>query len=303
MWPQLLLVSDDARDRRFAQQVALTGSFALREAESVESARRAIALHPGSVVLWDAESATKHANLAAQFGELLAPQRVFALTDRAPTAYPHLADARNWSNHILRRIPNRSIPLFVRLMQLALATEPRPVESLLPKGASIERLRLKRSSHKRAAIEAMQSHLQKKGIGGRMAAMLAQAVDELILNAVFDAPRDDSLQPTRHALDRSEDFELSEREQVEVELAAPGGYLAVSVTDRFGSLRRSNLFRALTGATEGPRLGLSRVHESGISLVFTGKARESTRAMLICPEVANYKEFRTSFHFLSVQLT
>jgi hypothetical protein len=307
VWPQLLLVSDDSRERRLAQQVALAGSLALQEALDRESVRKRLVSNPQTLVLWDAANPEKYQRIGEVFPKYVRAERVFALTDQPLTSYPHLASEPAWGSHLLRRFPDPAIHAFVRLLHAALSPEPRTLERFFPRETVPTRITLKRSTHKHAAIEAIQNHLQKRGIRGRMAALIAQATDELILNAVFDAPRDENRSPFRYALSRDSDFELNEREQVEVELASTEGYLGVSVTDRFGSLDRATVLESLLQrrvkvgeGDEDGHLGLAKVLQSGLSLAFTGKRGECTRAMLFCPEAENYRAFRAGFHFLGV---
>lgn len=299
MWPQLLLISSDRRDRRFAQQVALAGSFALHEIDGLDMLRRSLILHPQSVVLWDASQPTHYSSMTEAFETLLPLRRVFAITDRTLDTHLTRDSGRRWGNHILRRVPDTAIPLYARLFHASLGAEPSALSDFLERGAPIQRITLKRSTHKHAAIEAIQSHLQKRGIGGRLAAQIAQAADELILNAIFDAPCDDEGQRTRHPLARDSDFELSEREQVDVELASSPGYLAIAVSDQFGRLRREDVMQSIL-LPETERLGLGRIHGMGFSLVFTGEKRARSTAILICPEVENFKAFRSAFHFLGM---
>src|SRR5690606_3098214 len=142
------------------------------------------------------------------FEKYIPVNRVFAITEKPLSSCPHLSRNRAWGGHIIRRFPDSSLHVYARLFQGLLQPEPRTLDKFFPKDASSNRITLKRSAHKHAAIEAIQSHLQKRGIRGRMAALIAQATDELILNAVFDAPRGEDLRPTRRDLPRDADFEL-----------------------------------------------------------------------------------------------
>src|SRR5262249_23345514 len=141
--------------------------------------------------------------------------------------------------------------------------------AFLAAGSNPQKIRLTRSTHKRAAIEAIQNHLQKQGVRGRLAALVAQATDELILNAIFDAPLDNHGSSLRHTLSRDSDFELAEREQVEIEVGSSGSYMGVSVTDQFGTLKRKTILNALNTNSKTQGLGLYKTLNSGLSLAFS----------------------------------
>jgi hypothetical protein len=85
--------------------------------------------------------------------------------------------------------------------------------------------------------------------------VIAQAVlmtaDELLMNAIFNAPRGENGAPKYAHLNRHEKFKLDEREKVRVSYACDGRYIALSVSDNFGSLSRDVIFHYLRDSIEG----------------------------------------------------
>jgi CheY-like chemotaxis protein len=79
------------------------------------------------------------------------------------------------------------------------------------------------------------------GLGARLACQARMVADELISNAIFHAPVDETGAHFRRNSDRSMLRDLSATEQVHVRYACDSRYLIVEVTDRFGSLIVDNI--------------------------------------------------------------
>ncbi len=94
-------------------------------------------------------------------------------------------------------------------------------------------------------VECVADHASWLGAGSEARRAVAAVVDELVTNAVYDAPRDDAGQPRHAARDRREKITLEPHELVTVRWASDGDRLAVAVTDRFGALGADHLRRGL----------------------------------------------------------
>jgi hypothetical protein len=109
--------------------------------------------------------------------------------------------------------------------------------------------------------------------------------EELILNAVYEAPRDADGNPKYQGVDRQAPLTLAAQEQVRVRFGSDGRQLALSVADRFGSLDRNRVAEAMARGVEGqPRaqraatrgLGLAAAFAAANQLVFHRAARRFT---------------------------
>ncbi len=94
-------------------------------------------------------------------------------------------------------------------------------------------------------IDELRGFLAACGIGNRKAAALATVADELITNAVYNAPRDASLRPLYAHRSRTDKIVLAPHEVVDVLYGFDGRDVVISVADRFGSLTRADLRRCL----------------------------------------------------------
>ena len=177
----------------------------------------------------------------------------------------------------------------------------------------IRSFKIVKSSHKTAAIEAIQNTLIGQGIAPRLSRAVAQSTDELLLNAIFDAPADKNGKRYRHREPRESNFELTEREEIQIEFALGPGYAGISVADQFGSIERARLFSTIRShlqadsksdaATGNAGFGVHGIIRSGISLKILSQPGVRTEAMLFFPLVQDFRQFRNGFKFFSLLAT
>jgi hypothetical protein len=91
----------------------------------------------------------------------------------------------------------------------------------------------------------LRDHLAELGARRRVCNALATVADELITNAIYNAPRDTDGRPRYAHRDRRDKLELESHERVELAYVCDGETVAISVTDRFGSLSAADLRRVL----------------------------------------------------------
>lgn len=119
----------------------------------------------------------------------------------------------------------------------------RPLYPLLECDAAIRNLIVRDYRSKDTAVHEVSTWASGRGLSSRSAAALEQAVDELLLNALYDAPHDANGRPRylelspRQRLDR----QALPGEQAEVRYASDSRRVIVAVRDHFGGLRRSTV--------------------------------------------------------------
>lgn len=103
----------------------------------------------------------------------------------------------------------------------------------------------------------------------RQAVNMAQLTDELVMNAMYDAPVDEA-GTARYAHRRKESISLRESEQPLLGYGSDGARVVIAVTDPFGRLTRASVFQGIdrgvtTGAIDtsggGAGLGMMLVHQ------------------------------------------
>jgi len=138
--------------------------------------------------------------------------------------------------------------------------------------------------------------LSGQGVKNRVAALVAQSTDELILNAIFNAPVDREGKRYKQYVPKDSELELDQDHEIQVAMATAEHYMAICVRDQFGSLPRERIIDAFAG--KKIQTGLSRTLQGGISILFICKPKVRTEVMLFFRLTDNYKDFKKSFHFL-----
>lgn len=312
---QLVVASEREEDVRFGEYVAFANNIPFAHVTTKEDVQAAIRDNPHAIIYWAADDP----ETAEPVGEMLlnhsTPMRVFAITDGPLNTYPHLFKYPAYGHHMFRRYEGEAAPiLFSKLTGATMVNYPFNILRYFPEGTTSHRIKLTRSGQKYAAVEAVQSHLRKMDVVSRLAALVAQASDELIMNALFDAPVLPDGTPLRRTTDRKSDFELIEREHVEIDIASSNDYIGVSVSDHFGSLKKGVVLRFLgkdyqeteyipRANDPGAGLGLHGIIQTGLSLVFVSHPGVKTEVMLFLPRTENYRQFRMGFRFVSILST
>lgn len=123
------------------------------------------------------------------------------------------------------------------------------VEKYLSWGAQVRALELSHAEHRARAVARITADVQAAGLGQRTGWLVSMVTDELLTNALYDAPVDDAGEPTRATEDRDAPRELIARERVTLRYAFDARHLAVEVTDQFGSLVRATTLAHLAKCT------------------------------------------------------
>jgi hypothetical protein len=165
-----------------------------------------------------------------------------------------------------------------RLMERA----PQPLGPMpyLVHGTALEERIVGGSADKEIALAEMLNDAARYGFSDEKMRRIETAGDELMLNAIFDAPRDDAGRPLHAELDRRTPIKLGAQAQVRVRWGCDGRLFVVSVTDRFGALTRAAVAehvqrlldpharqRGREPGTGGAGLGLVLVYSAANQLV------------------------------------
>jgi hypothetical protein len=144
-------------------------------------------------------------------------------------------------------------------------------------GTVIEERLIASTAEKEEALQGLLALAGRLGLSDEKLRRVEVAADELLLNAIWDAPRDGDGRPRFAAVRREARgaaVSLSAKEQVRFRFATDGRALALSVHDRFGSLTRKQVANHVARVLEpgGPRprpVGTSETGGAGLGLVLT----------------------------------
>ncbi|MEK6580398.1 MAG: hypothetical protein AABZ55_14320 [Bdellovibrionota bacterium] len=186
------------------------------------------------------------------------------------------------------------------------------LENFFKPGTKVQSVKLVVTSQKPDAVEAVKNYLMAAKFQSRIATVISNAVDELLMNAMFDAPVDNLGKPQFSLTSRATVIKLEGKSGVEMKIAYDGKYIGISVIDQFGSLDKAKLMSHISkiyrdeeykvkSTAAGAGIGLATVFRSGGSFFFASEAQERTEVTVYFKRSENFREFKDQFRFLSTQ--
>jgi CheY-like chemotaxis protein len=171
-------------------------------------------------------------------------------------------------------------------------------------------VKIKDSRLKQDYINEVADYAASLGCNTRTVELIETIVDELVTNAIYNAPRNEDGTPKYAKLSRRETVVLEEHEEGELQFACDGEYIAVAQIDPFGSLTQetvvSYLNRCLVKGPEqfsentgGAGIGLFRVFQSISKFIVNIDPGKKTEVISLIDLRLSMKRFRQaakSFH-------
>jgi hypothetical protein len=111
----------------------------------------------------------------------------------------------------------------------------------LPWGVQVQEVRLACSDDKATALGRIAEHMGHLGIGGRVLRRLQDIADEMIMNAIYDAPLDADGRPKFAHLTRQTPVALAHAEQSTLSFGSDGRTFVLGIRDPFGALKVETL--------------------------------------------------------------
>jgi hypothetical protein len=159
-------------------------------------------------------------------------------------------------------------------------------------------------------IECVQDYLGWLGAGRDMIQAMGLVVDELVTNAVYNAPRDEHGAPRYASTDRRHKIQLDPWERAQVQFGSDGRMFVFSISDWFGGLTpariRAGLRRCLSAGDQieqkagGAGLGLYTVLQSVTQLIINVDPGRRTEVIAIVDLTQRMRGVRAGGH--SIQL-
>lgn len=325
MGRKLLLISDQADDASFLSEVALVAQASLEIVSGAAAAAERIAQNDYVAIFVDV---TKLSQLREFEFEI--QKRFGIFSGRIQPNFIHFISSSGLNE-------NRDTilsPLFGNFYQ-------RPIENIAMQGqfygrfvvasekASthdlshflneagvgqkiVQKVVLTNTDQKQEAVEAVRQYLLMAKVPARISNMISNSVDELLMNAMFDAPCDEFGKPLYSATLRSHSRELVGREQVTMSIGFDGFYFGASIADGFGSIDRTRILNHISASYRekdynirlgqaGAGLGVATIFNSGGTLIYHCEAGKKTEATLLHRTYASYRDFKNQFKFFSAK--
>lgn len=125
------------------------------------------------------------------------------------------------------------------------------LEKYLSWGVDVNSIHITGSAQRQEALDQMDSDLQSMGIRSSPRDALRLVAEELLMNAIYDAPVGPDGKSLYNHLSRQVPVELEPQHYARLRYATDGMHLAVSVEDPFGGLKASTLFKYLQSCYGG----------------------------------------------------
>jgi anti-sigma regulatory factor (Ser/Thr protein kinase) len=276
--PSILVLIPDRKTQRVVQRILGATLHHVEVAEGVDQAERFLAHRTPALLIVDGAlvaqgAATRLLATAVERGTVAC---LTLLTSPSTVELPQLLQLGAVTNLLANPMPVLAEELTATALKL-LRRDLFGLEKYLAWGAQIQESHVRRASERGQLVEQLAAAVRGFGLGQRVASMAMLVTDELISNAVHNAPVDGAGLRYRRDLPRDADLALQGKEIVRLRWACDARYLAIEVLDQFGSLDRDSILAALAkaGARDGVRddgsgagMGLVLTYRSCDHLVF-----------------------------------
>jgi hypothetical protein len=177
-----------------------------------------------------------------------------------------------------------------------------PLSAYLDWGFSAQDIEVRGSRDRDAATGKIHDFVAALGVPRRVAEMFAELGEELLMNAMYDAPVDAAGRP-KYAADRKASIDLPAHDRPGLRIATDGTRLALQIRDPFGRLVLRIVFEGLArGLASGEQdrsgggagLGMMVCHNASSALFFDVLPNRHTEVTALFELDINLREFRTS---------
>ena len=159
--------------------------------------------------------------------------------------------------------------LFAAVRRLLDGPESPGVTPYLLAGAPVHEVSVRNSDDKDQALEQIVGFAESMDLGGEKLRRVELATEELLMNALYDAPRNADGGERHASQDRRLAVALGSDETVHMRYGCDGQTLAVAVADPFGSLTKRAVTERLRKVRDGIPKPNAGVAGAGLGLVMT----------------------------------
>ncbi len=216
---------------------------------------------------------------------------------------PLLADPR--CNHVLTADDN-GFHMTSVTVQKFVTGDLFGIEKYLPEGTPVHLTRLREYKGRTAAIDEVLGYAEKVGVRRQVRSAIGQVCEELLMNALYDAPVDEHGNAIFAEVEIKARLEQLSPRPVSIRYAATETGFAVSVRDRFGRLDKATVLRYIDKCLHSSQQIDRKTYGAGLGIYLIANA--ATQFVLnVAPGMAtevvctfDRKSARASLRALSV---
>jgi len=185
------------------------------------------------------------------------------------------------------------------------------LEKYLAWGVDIQSKTVKASKERDLLKDGMVAHFKTSGIRASILDRVHLVAEEMLMNAIYDAPTDGKGQPMFNHLSRKTEINLEKNQECSMKYAFDGTMIALSVEDPFGALTKEIIIQYLESCYHGKAgslntnkggagRGLHQIIENSDLTIFNVKKGVKTEVISLFSLETGKKEHKPSFHYFFV---
>ncbi|MBF0288887.1 MAG: response regulator [SAR324 cluster bacterium] len=307
-----ILLAENDKKQQILAKLALGGTgVAIDIASNLEEGERLINKQKYDIICANADLIALVDQGRAQYPD---SHFVFITSEDAPAYLSTLRKYPFLSNIVSRNDEDRTFTLKNMLTTVSklLNKDLFGLEKYLNWGVEVYQFPIVNSTIRAGLIERMEVDLSRLGVRKKLLDQCSAVAEELLLNAIYDAPTNTEGKSIYNHLSRSDMVELKPEEQGIFRYACDGLLVGISVEDPFGAFSRDVILDYLESCYEGrwgalqqdkggAGLGLFQSLEMADLIVWNVKPKIRTEVIAlfnIAPQVTKSRK-TTSFHYFS----
>jgi cAMP-binding proteins - catabolite gene activator and regulatory subunit of cAMP-dependent protein kinases len=303
---RVLLVEHDKK-QQLPVRMALGGTGVhLEIVDSIAAAKDSLMNNEFDIVLADENSAEVLQDLKGGKG----PRGVLLTSKNVEGNLKILRTARFVENIISRDPEDRSATVRFVLTTLGkiFSKDIFGLEKYMQWGVEPQMRKVARSDEREQLREEMMSYFKKMGVRSSILDRANTVVEEMLMNAIYDAPVDAQGNSLFNHVTRKDEIELDTHQQGQLRYGSDGTLMAVSVSDPFGALTKElivdYLLSCYTGKAGemntnkgGAGRGLHQIIENSDLTIFNVKKGVRTEVISLFNLDGQKREAQPSFHY------
>lgn len=322
MQNRIVLISKNPEDHQFAQEIGSLLSIPVVIVPNSEGALQLISESYQDILFVDVSGEQELLDYKDKFigkvgnspGQTL-PRMIHLIANEQIEGIAALVQENQFGHIVIRKFgnPKEAGHYYSRLIDsICLKRKDFDIANLLKTTESINVTKIYHSSEKLDILEKIRKFLvEDAAFAERVVNTVVTSLDEILMNAIYDAPLDEEGKQKFAKVTRDTPIALDEKSAVELHTGFDGEYIGFKVIDNFGSLNGVKLFKHLFAthevnpyevdrSVENAGLGLGNAFRMGASLMFVSQRGVRTEVMTFYKLSNSYREFKNQFRFISL---
>lgn len=303
---KILLVEADRKQLQLAKMAVGGSGLTLDTANDSSAAQNLIDNNEYDLVLCD----ENNFEIIRWIKQNKPSLKVVFLANKEIKANLSILRENNFIDYLITRDPNDkayTIKAILTALNKILSKDLFGLEKYLSWGTDIQHKSAVSSRDRTQLKEEMAQYFQKIGIRQSILTKVYTVAEELLMNAIYDAPTDISGKPLYNHMSRQQDVYLEKHQQPQLYYGCDGAILGISVCDPFGRLTKNIIYNYLESCYNGQAgmynaekggagRGLHQIIENSDITIFNVKKNIKTEVICLFGVESSKVETIPTFH-------